>query len=197
MKNLILFLLISLLSISSNNAQTFNFINEVVKYSKQDTIHLRNNYITEFKVEIKYFDEYNFKKWWEPIPHPNIPPIEPFINNFNLAHLRADLIANKNDSLIDFKLLNKRFVPVTVKALKKIREELRKKDKSKFDYTKYLNEAYLNISKPIFNCSKDWAIIVTESFSPYLEVATSGYLNIYRKLDDKWILYHKLELWIN
>lgn len=178
----------------AQNAQGYTLINEVIKYSKQDTIQLKDKFMIFdlTKVDVKFSKE-NIEELWTPMPHPDTPPIEPFLNNFNLAHFRADIIANKNDTLINFNLLNKRFIPYAENDLNKSQNS----NSNRHNYTENLNKAHLNMSKPIFNCSKNWAIIITESFSPYYDVATSGYLNIYRKTNGKWVLYHKLELWMS
>lgn len=179
-------------------SQSYDFINDVIKHKYSDTIKLKENFNVDFRIETNSFDEYNIREWWKPFPGFAHPSIEPFLNNFNLGHLRSDLLNNKNDTLIDFSLLEKRFIPITKNDLEAIRENMNKDENiAKQAYTKYLNKSYIYISKPVFNCSKNWAVIITESFNPYFNIASGGYFKVYRRVDGEWVLYHKFELWMS
>ncbi len=63
------------------------------------------------------------------------------------------------------------------------------------DFRKYLKKGFISFTKPIFNNSKDWAFIITESYNPYLHIAGGGMLRVYRRIDNKWELYHTVTLW--
>ena len=179
-------------------AQTYEFINEVFKSSNQDTILLMDKFVVFSEEGINTrFNKSNIENLWAPLIYSDeVPSIEVFFNNFNLNHLRVNLISNRDDTKIDFSHLDDTFISVTENDLKEIQEKW--KNNSKFEENKrYLNKLYLKVSNPIFNCSKDWVVVITESFSPFLDIGTSGYMNIYRKLKGKWVLYNRLELWIS
>jgi len=69
MKKFILLLVVFVGVINLCHVQTYHFINEVVKFSGQDTIGLKNKFTIDFNIELDFFDESNFKECWEPILH--------------------------------------------------------------------------------------------------------------------------------
>jgi hypothetical protein len=170
-------------------------LNEVLLQKEKDSIFLTENFITDYRVEIKHFDKKNFKEWWSAMINENTPSIESFFLNFDLDKFQSKLLENKNDSLISFEKLNKRFIRIKDSDLKTIREQTKIGTDS--DYQKHLNISFSNISKPVFNSSKDWAIFIKFSQNPYLDISSGGELFIYRKSNCKWVIYHKFYLWLN
>lgn len=57
------------------------------------------------------------------------------------------------------------------------------------------NKKHLYISKPYFNCNRDWAFIITSTYIPYADFSSGGIMNIY--INGKWIIYKKLNLWLS
>jgi hypothetical protein len=178
MKNILSILLI--ITINNCYTQEYNFINTIFKEYKSDTIYLEKKFLTfdSQTISIKFSKE-NIQYLWKPSPLSNTPPIDSFFNNFNLFHLKADLVANKNDSIIDFRKLDKRVFPSSLKYMRE-----------------HTHLTYISISKPIYNCSKNWAIIFIDSSNLSHDIG-SGNMYIYRKIDEKWILYHTIELWLS
>jgi hypothetical protein len=54
---------------------------------------------------------------------------------------------------------------------------------------------FCRISKPFFTIYKQTVIIVFEVYRNYLNA--NGYIVIFKKIDDKWIEYQKIETWIS
>lgn len=54
-----------------------------------------------------------------------------------------------------------------------------------------------SISKPFFNKSKDWGMIINSEYIPYTNTGGSGLLYIYTKIDNKWVLYNVINLWLS
>jgi hypothetical protein len=181
MKKLLVLTLLSISTITLK-AQTYEFLNDSLVFSRENNIYLKNKYLSSKNTSsIEHFNEYNLKEWWYPMTFDSIsmPSIKPFLKSFDFNHLRADIIANRNDTIIDFKKLNDVFIPVTD------------------DYiNKYPKNTYIQISKPYFNCSKDWVILFIDVGNRYYDYG-NGYIYVYRKIKNEWQLYHKIELWIS
>ena len=163
-------------------SQTYEFINDSVVFNQKNEIYLINWFLSSSNTNsIANFNEYNLKEWWCPMSLDSVsmPSIKPFLENFNFNHLQADIIANKNDTLIDFKKLNSAFVSVNN------------------DYiNKHPENTFVQISKPYYNCSKNWVILFINKGNRSYNLG-KGNICIYRKIKDKWILYHKVNLWFN
>lgn len=156
---------------------------------KTDTIYIQDLYLEIDNTIINVFTAANLKEMWEPLPNPDAPSIDSLFNNFDPKFYKDKLFANENDSIIDFNLLKGSIIPVSDKDLMSI-----KKDGSKDSYTSYLKKSIYSFSKPIFNCTNEWAIIVVESYNPYLNIASGQMLEIYRIEDGKWMLYYKVTI---
>lgn len=185
MKKLVFFIFLPL--ILSNNAigQEYSFINEVVtRYEKDnvipvDTIFLREEFINlKTHLKLEYLNEETIKLWWSN--GNKLPPIELFLANFDLDHLKSEINKTQNEFDINFKSLNKYFY------------------KTNQDYVNdNPKKKYLSISRPIFNYSKDWCVIVKSQYVPYTNTGGSGVMYIYVKVKDKWILYNTVNIWMN
>lgn len=162
-------------------AQTYEFLNDSLVFSRDSNIYLKDKFLSsKNNSSIEHFNEYNLKELWYPIPFDSIsmPPIKLFLKSFNFNHLRADIVANKNDTIIDFTKLNEVFIPVNN------------------DYVnKHPKNTYIQISKPYYNCSKDWVIIFIDVGNRYYDYG-NGFIYIYRKIKNEWTLYYKIESWI-
>lgn len=180
MKNTILTSFFVFCFLNYGYSQTYDFINQNINSSKEKHIYLKDRFITDYRVEVKFFDEINFSEWWSPFPNSQTPSIKLFFDNFNLLHLKAELETNKTDSVIDFKKLNKKFYK-----------------SSNQDLQQYGERSYLSISKPIFNCSKNWCLIIKSYYTPQGNAGGDGNIFIYRKVGNKWIFYHKFSLWMS
>jgi hypothetical protein len=53
-------------------------------------------------------------------------------------------------------------------------------------------DGYFVISRPYFNCNKDWAMISVSSV--FFGGASGDTIHIYQKIGDKWVLFHKIQL---
>ncbi|MCH7559814.1 MAG: hypothetical protein IIC67_00335, partial [Thaumarchaeota archaeon] len=157
-------------------SQTYEFINEVLEFTNKDTLYLKDKFFNLDENFINGFNEKNVKDWWYPLPNSKTPSIKPFLDNFNINHLKADLLNNRCDTIIDFKRLK----PFLYKS-------------SINDEKVHRKRTYITISKPIFNCSKNWAVMIFTAYRPYANAGGGGYMHIYKKRKGKWILYKRLE----
>ncbi|AXT18470.1 hypothetical protein D7030_07545 [Flavobacteriaceae bacterium AU392] len=187
MKNILTLFLIFCCNVS-NTQDTYQFINDVL---------LKSGSIEKLGVHHKFMPilpkgyedilhEKVFDDLWNPIKSidKDFPNKAIFLKNINFKHLFAiaDGELTGEQEQIDFSKLDNRF--------KKIENETAFLNEKK---SNYLNaNTILKISKPFFNCSKDWVILRTESYS---KIVSSGQeLSIFRKVDGEWILYHRLFL---
>ena len=183
MKNNIIFFLIILNFSSTSGAQDYKFINEVIlPYAENnpiplDSIYLNKRFITlgEDYIKLEYINEQTIRFWWSNSSKK--APIELFLANFNLNHLKEDIIKSQKDSIINFKKLNNYFYSYDD-------EFVIKNQKTR----------YLSISKPIFNCKKNWSFIVKSEYTPYTNSGGNAVMYIYIKVDSKWILYNTINL---
>tara|TARA_R110002020_G_scaffold202316_1_gene405414 strand:+ start:2093 stop:2497 length:405 start_codon:yes stop_codon:yes gene_type:complete len=119
------------------------------------------------------FNEDYFKNNWAFIKTAATPDINTFLNNFNLK--KIGLSKFNNNALID-------------KA--KLCDQLLLVDENT------THENYAVISAPVFNETKDWALMY--SFGVWtLDAGSSGVILILRKCGKKWSVYHKVEVWIS
>ena len=148
--------------------QDYKVLNDIVQ---NETIYLREYYEP---VETKYLSVEFFKGNWSELPLDKTPSINLFLKNFNFEHTINDL--GLNTSKIDFEKLNSNYI-----SLESIKE----------------NPSYYTvISKPMFNCFKDWVIVY--KYNVYKnDVGSTGNFYIYRKINDKWVFYHKVNLWMS
>src|SRR5690606_37763390 len=114
-----------------------------------------------------------------PLPSDKTPDASVFFSNVSLEHLRAMVLSSPKTEEIDFSQLNEYFVKVN---------DAKQHFKN--------NESFIVISKPLFSCNNQWALLYKYSVFKK-DVANSGMLYIYRKINDKWTLFHKITLWIS
>ena len=114
------------------------------------------------------------REQWEPIKSENIPDIKQFLDGISIDHLSL-FVAQQDSSSINLdKLANK------VTLVDNVYEHLKK------------GKSLCQISKPFISCSQDWAIVYLMCLSS--SASSGGNWYIYRKVDDKWILYHKMNM---
>lgn len=187
MKKYYWIIFLSVLTSTSARSQNdgYSFINEVITTHERgaivplDTIFLREKFINlKVKLNLKHLNEETLKSWWSS-NMSRFPPIELFLANFELAHLKSEIQNSKTDENIDFKLVNKFFYSSDINYLKM-----------------YPKNKYLSISKPIFNKKKDWCVIVKSQFVPYFNAGGSGEMYVYVRVEGKWILYNVISLWV-
>jgi hypothetical protein len=172
-----------LLGVYSIRAQEYKFINEVItpfeEYSSipKDTIYIKDKFIVLGKDYLKpeYLNEETIKFLWNN--KKNSSPVELFLKNFNLNHLRIDIEQSAKDSIIYIGKLKNYFYLCDENFIKN-------NPKKKF----------LSISKPFFNCNRDWCIIVMSEYIPYTDTGGNALMYIYIKINEKWILYDVLNL---
>lgn len=182
MKNLMLSFSF-LISIVFVYAQEYEFINEVITPFEanstipKDTIYIKDKFIVLGKDYLKqeYLNEETIKFLWNN--KKDTSPVELFLKNFSIRHLRLDIEESINDSIIDFRHLNSCFYPCDNNFIKKNPQK-----------------KFLAISKPFFNCKKDWCLIVKSEHIPYTDTGGNALMYIYIKIDDQWILYNVLVL---
>lgn len=183
MKKNITILLIILNFIIVASAQDYKFINEVISpYDENnpiplDSIYLNKKFIIlgENYIKSDYLNEQTIRFWWSS--SDKNAPVELFLANFNINHLRENINRSQKDSIINFKKLNSYFYSCDDVF---IAENQKNK--------------YLSISKPFFNCEKNWGFIVKSEYTPYSNSGGNAVMYIYIKVDSKWILYNTLTL---
>ncbi|NND10041.1 MAG: hypothetical protein HKN96_02425 [Flavobacteriaceae bacterium] len=166
---------------SSIYCQTYEFLNQFLAENDDNIIYLDNNFqsLNTNRKVVKYLNNKYFTDNWRPLPSNKIPSINEFLDQVDLSHLGAIARADSPKDKIDFKQLSPNIV-----------------DKENLDLSSQNSFNYLVISKPYFSCSKNWVIIY--GYSVYsVDTANSGYFYIYRKMNNKWVYYHKLELWMS
>lgn len=174
--------LIFIVFCSISESQVYDFLNEDILFKHTDTVYLKKTFLNiDNHIKVKFFTEINLRQWWSPLPliSTKTPSIEPFLDNFDLNHLQSDIINSQNDSVIDFLKLNHNFYPAS--------EDFRNEN---------TRLTYVQISKPFYNCSKNWLILFIDIGNGYKNY-NSGFFYVYKKEDDKWILYNKVELWFS
>lgn len=185
MKKLVFFVAFLLTLSNTVIGQEYSFINEVITpYENNnviplDTIFLMEEFIdlkTHFKLE--YLNEETVKLWW--FNGKKLPPVELFLANFDLNHLKSEISKTQNKLDINFKSLNKYFY-------KSSQEYIKENPKNK----------YLSISRPFFNHNQNWCVIVKSEYIPYVNVTSGGVMYIYVKVKDKWILYNTINVWMS
>ncbi|MGB1307897.1 MAG: hypothetical protein ACPG6B_03235 [Oceanihabitans sp.] len=182
MKKLLIIFLIYI-SFTKADAQEYELINQIITPFEEDnpisvdSIYLNNKFIPLGKeyLKVENLNEETIRFWWNNSSYK--APVELFLKNFNLSHLKSELLKTKNDSIIDFKKLNTYFI--------KIDKEFTKNNPKK---------KYLSISQPFFNCQKNWCFIVKSEFIPYTYTGGNKLMYIYVKVDNIWILYSILNL---
>ncbi len=163
-------IILALLVTSTAFAQEYKFLNEIV----ETKTYLRADYEA---LQTKYLSVEFFKSNWPSLSLEGVPDIELFLKNFNFTHTKAEI--HLNIKSIDFEQLNDKYIRVD-----NVKEHLEYKS------------SYTVISKPIFNCFKTWVIIYRSNIYNN-DIGSTGDFFIYRKINDKWILYHKVNLWIS
>lgn len=163
--NMIKQLIIFMLTIfsSSLHAQEYEFINQVIVPFDEtstvplDTIYLKNKFIIlgNDYINLELLNEETIRFWWDN-SYKN-PPVELFLENYNLTHLKNDILLSQKDSNIDFSRLNNYFFSVDNQFIKENPKN-----------------NYLSISKPFYNCKKDWCFII--------------------KSNSKWVLYNTMNV---
>ena len=149
-------------------AQEYELINDMYK---EKTI-LRKNYEL---IDTVYLTPTFFRNNWSSLPSKKTPSIDIFLANFSFTHIIAEAKLVNNSS-IDFSNLNKNISELTDVGSN--------------------NNNYAVISKPIFNCSKDWVIVyMFNVFS--IDVGNTGHIYIYRKVNENWLYFHKINIWIS
>ncbi len=118
------------------------------------------------------FTEEFLRRLWEPTPSKSIPDITPFLEDISIEHLN-DFTRKKDTSEIDFSKLNANY-----KKVINIKDHLDQKD------------IVTHISRPFINCSKEWAVVLTYSYSHTF--SGGGSLEVYRKVNGIWKLYRRM-----
>lgn len=195
MKKITIILLYLSTTFTTSFSQEYKFLNEILLKNDQDSLLLVENYITDYYTKTENFDEDNFRQWWIEMPGITAPSIEVFFKNFNLESVRLQLESNKIDSIIDFKKINPRFKRIKREDIKDIKQQIM--NETNLYYEDYLKNSFINISKPVFNKSNDWAMFLMFSENPFINANSGGQLYIYKKFKCKWNLYHKFHLWLN
>ena len=151
-----------------NFCQEYSLINDI--YGDRDEIVLIDSTFLELsEISECCLNRDFFQNNWEPLPSSNIPNIATFLDNINFQYFREE-IRNKNHLEINFEKLND-----NVKLI-----------------NKELSNNYLKISRPVLNRNKDWAIFYIENIYARKDIGGSNLIIICRKLNSKWIIYHKL-----
>ena len=182
MKNIlfILCLVVSQLAIG----QTYEVINSIFANNKSNTnlyykfVPLISNYNSTILTR-RFFEEE-----WAPIKSEQTPDINLFLSGISINHLES-FSRIKDTTIIDETKLSSNII--LVQDLDPYNQKV------SFDT---LNQQKLicRISIPFISHSKDWAIIFYSCSSDATD--GSGDLYIYRKLENKWIYYHKINLFI-
>jgi len=165
-------IILALMAANIAFAQSYQFINSI--YSEKE-IYVEN----KFHQLLPFSDGYEiskkfFKKKWAPIWGYDIPNIEPFLSGISIEHFN-DFSNKKNNMAID----GSKFT-ANIKVLDNYENHLKN------------NGRIYQLSKPFISCSKNWAILFKSSYTRF--AAGGGELYIYRKVDGKWVYYHKINV---
>jgi hypothetical protein len=179
-------IILALLFTVNLQAQTYDLINDIINELEADSIYLKDNFTVLNKNDndfiVTFLKKDFFINNWKSISDDKYPDIKPFLENFDISHLKAIALNEKGVEKVDFKKLSTKVI-----------------SKSNFaqEERNYGNKkGILHMSKPIFNCSKDWAIVYR--FSEFaLDVGNSGDIYIYKKENGKWVYYHNITVWIS
>lgn len=125
-----------------------------------------------------------FEEEWEPIKTEQTPDINLFFSGISIDHLES-FSRISDTTLIDETKLSSNIIL--------FRDLDANDEKVSFDN---LNKQKLicSISIPFISCTRDWAIIFYSCSSK--ASYGSGDLYIFRKIENKWIYYHKINLFI-
>ncbi|MEZ4793772.1 MAG: hypothetical protein R2783_10000 [Gelidibacter sp.] len=181
MKNLFLLSLCIFVFVNHLEAQTYEFLNDALPTSEHERIYLKSEFESLNNEKfIKFYLTKNFiEENWEPLPSNHTPDLSLFLKNVSFEHIRAIVLTSIPNERIDFNQLKPIFVKV-----EDLKEHL------------IVNDMCHIISKPIFSCDNEWAIIYKYSAFK-TDVGNSGILLIYKKTEKKWKFYHKITLWIS
>jgi hypothetical protein len=181
MRNLLLTLSIFIFT-TNLKAQTYELLNDIFSSTKNEKVHLKSDFesLNNEKFLNSYLTENFIKDNWEPLPSIKTPDSSLFFNNVKLEHLRFMVVTpSSSNQEIDFKKLKESFVRV-----------------SDLDEHFKENDTYQVVSKPLFSCNNQWAVIYRYTVFKS-DVGNSGTLYIYRKIDENWVVYHKITLWMS
>jgi len=185
MKTITLIFILQVLSFSAiSQSGTYEFINEIME-SDIDTVHLIEEFNTLFPSPEygKYFSKEGIKELWGPDlkTGKEWPSLQFFLDHVNLEHFvaKADLeFANRFPNNIDFEKLHGNFKKTSIHKLEK----------------GYPTKSYIHISRPFFSCDGKWAMISITSLISGGSGAETVF--IYHQKEGKWVLYHKLPLYL-
>lgn len=181
MKKLFLFSICILLFTPRIEAQTYELLNDVFQHSKNGKVFLKSKFesLNNEKFIKTYLTQSFIKDNWEPLPSDKIPDSSLFFDQVSLEHVRAVVLVAPLVEEIDFSKLNESFVKV----------------ENENEHFK-VSDSFQIISKPIFSCDKQWAILYRYSVFK-TDVGNSGDIYIYKIADGKWHLFHKITLWMS
>ena len=179
MKKKIIILVLALSSIVLKAQEEYNFINEVIHYNDKydEKIYISNSFLSikDTPLCLEKFNNETLEFWWKM--NPKAPPIELFLSNFNIDYLAFKFRELCVDSSLKTELLGNKFYVV---------DEKYKKENPK--------KTYLTISRPIFNCTQKWAIILKSNYRPYTQTGGNVMMHIYVEIEGKWVLYYSFNI---
>lgn len=170
----------------SANAQVYDLLNDIFEDKKKDSIYVFENF--------KSFNDPNFnrrvleydfiRRGWDRMETEETDDMVLFFKSFDL-----DKIFICNDSLIESKNVNFKELNSNIYIFEKSQKIIPSKSYADL-------KSYYLIYHPIFNCKKDWAIVSLDRVYN-VDIGISGSILIYRKIDDKWVFYHEIIIWIS
>ncbi|MEM7487236.1 MAG: hypothetical protein AAF348_18665 [Bacteroidota bacterium] len=180
LKRIFIFFAITITSIYCVRSQavdeSYEFINTIYNETT-NIIHVEQEFKTlnPFK-DLNFVSEKFFRDEWQPIKIGEVPDIEAFLLGISIQHLN-DFANQKQTFSIDSSKLNSKIKVV-------------------YNLDQYLKEGGIvsQISRPFMSCTKEWAIIYTSSYSK--DFSGGGNWYIYRKVDGKWVYYHKINIFM-
>jgi hypothetical protein len=163
--------------------QSYELINEVIKPSNsiEEKIYLRETFLDleQSPFDFENFNQKTLEFWWNI--NPRSPSIDVFLREFKFDYLYLEIkdLIQVSNMRIKPKLLNNTFIIV---------DDVFEKKNKKYNY--------LTLSKPIFNCNKDWAILIKSFYKPFTQTGSGGVMCVYKKNNETWELYHSFNIWL-
>ncbi|NER15262.1 hypothetical protein GWK08_17530 [Leptobacterium flavescens] len=177
--------LIGILCLGNLSAQeAYKFIEEVYADTVVEKVRLNKdfmNILTDRRQKTLFEDDFVFGEFWAGGKTDSIPNLELFKEKIGMTDFLSyiDTDFENPDLKINFEQLSSKF------------EEIEDPQAYVEDHR---DQRVVYISKPFFNASGDWAMIL-EARVWYGEDGDSGdTLRIFRKLNGKWQLFHNLTL---
>lgn len=145
---------------------------------RSDTIFIRPTFIQNFswsKLNLLAL-EVTFKDAWAPLPHPEIPSKDAFMDDLDFERY-VQFLKDRKITSVDFDQLSDKIQAVDSSQVLLLRKK---------------GVSIYSVSEPYITANKKWAIFIEHIDSNF--VSPFRELLIYRKCDSTWRKYHNIQL---